>query len=280
MKPPLNTVSETALITLKSRAVETLKESPFIADPHSLELIDRLRSMGLSAVQQKHLERKPPVTLSSYIALRARKYDAHARTFLREHPDGLVISLGAGFDTRFWRISAEADNYIEVDLPEVVSVKKEVLGTKLVYELIGCSVLEDTWMEHLAARQKENILFLAEGLLMYLPEKKVIELFQKLASNFKNSQLVFEVVNRKYTRGFRKKMVESKMKRRGGSAAGASYSYGITQGKDIEAYADNLKVLEEWSYFEAPDLRPGLLRFLRHFTSFSRTQWTVRAKIL
>jgi methyltransferase (TIGR00027 family) len=279
MTTTLSAVSETALITLKSRAVETAKESPLLLDPHSLELIDRLQSLELSALQRRHLERTPPATLSSYIALRARKYDAYARDFLREHTGGLVVSLGAGFDTRFWRISTEADQYIEVDLPEVVSAKKEVLGTKLAYELMGCSVLEDTWKERLAARGAAHILFLAEGLFMYLPEKEVIKLFQDLASGFQKSQMVFEVVNRKYTRGFRKKMVESKMKRRGGSTAGQSYSYGIRQGKDIEAYADNLKVLEEWSYFEAPDVRPGFLRFLGHFKSFSRTQWTVRAEI-
>jgi len=280
MKTSLNTVSETALITLKSRAVETIKEPPLIRDPHSLELITKFQSLELSPLQQKHLERKPPVTLSSYIALRARKYDAIARTFLKDHPKGLVISLGAGFDTRFWRISANSDHYVEVDLPEVVAVKRELMGKMLKYELIGCSVLEDTWREHIAAKQREDILLLAEGLLMYLPEEEVIQLFQKLASDFNHSQMVFEVVNRKYTRGFRKKMVESKMKRRSGTEAGTSYNYGIAQGKDIEAYANNLKVLEEWSYFEEPDVRPRSLRLLRHFKSFSRTQWTVRAEIL
>ena len=265
MKTALTTVSETALITLRSRAVETIKEPPLIRDPQSLELINRFQSLELSPVQRKHLERIPPVTLSSYI---------------KDHPDGLVISLGAGFDTRFWRIAANSGNYMELDLPEVVAVKRDLMGKMLEYEMIGCSVLENAWSERIATKQRENILFLAEGLLMYLPEKEVIRLFQKLASDFHHSQMVFEVVNRKYTRGIRKKMVESKMKRRSGTEAGTSYSYGIAQGKDIEAYADNLKVLEEWSYFEEPDVRPRMLRFLRHFKSFSRTQWTVRAEIL
>ena len=280
MKTALSTVSETALITLKSRAVETIKEPPLIRDPHSLELINKFQSLELSPLQQKHLERIPPVTLSGYIALRARKYDAIARTFLKDHPDGLVISLGAGFDTRFWRITANPGNYMEVDLPEVVAVKRDLMGKMLEYEMIGCSVLEEAWRKQVADIQRERILFLAEGLLMYLPEKEVIRLFQKLASDFHHSQMVFEVVHRKYTRGIRKKMVESKMKRRGGSGAGESYRYGITRGKDIETYAKNLVVLEEWSYFEEPDVRPRSLRFLRHFKSFTRTQWTVRAEIL
>jgi methyltransferase (TIGR00027 family) len=279
MMAPLNTISETALITLKSRAVETEKQPSLIRDPLSLMLMDKLNSFELSHEQHRILERKPPVTLSSYIALRARKYDAYAGAFLQENPSGLVISLGAGFDTRYWRISAGPGKYVEVDLPEVVSVKKELLGNLLEYDLMGCSVLEKQWMDQVAAIQKEHILFLAEGLLMYLPEKEVIQLFQQLASTFKNSQIVFEVVDRKYTRGLRKKMVESKMKRRGGTEAGASYSYGISEGKDILAYANNIKIVEEWSYFEDPDVRPKYLSLLRHLKSFSRMQWTIQAAI-
>lgn len=275
----LNVVSETALITLKARAVETVREEPLIRDPLSIRIIESLQSIKLSPAQHRILERRPPRSLSSYIALRARKYDAYAIAFLRDHPDGMVISLGAGLDTRYWRISAGADKYLELDLPEMVSLKKELLGDRLEYELIPGSVLEKEWVERLAAKQNEHILFLAEGLLMYLPEKEVVQLFQRLASGFTNSQMVFEVVHRKYTRGFRKRMVESKMKRRGGTEAGSSYSYGITAGKDIQAYALNLKVLEEWSYLEDPDVRPKSLRFLRHFKSFARTQWTIQAEI-
>jgi len=90
---------------------------------------------------------------------------------------------------------------------------------------------------------------------------------------------VVEVVNKKYTKGFRKKMVESKMKRRGGSEAGSSYSYGMTAGKEIESYDSKYQLLEEWSYFEEEDVRPKMLRHLKNMKTFSRTQWTVRAAI-
>jgi methyltransferase (TIGR00027 family) len=275
----LTTVSETALITLKARAVESEKQSPLLHDPQCLELIHTLRSLELSEGQRRLLDRRPPVTLSSYIALRARKYDAYASEFIKNHPSGIIVSLGAGFDTRYWRISAKAGHYFEVELPEMAGLKKEILGDKLEYGLIGCSVLDKAWMEQIAVKQIDNILFLAEGLLMYLPEKEVIQLFSNLASTFSDSRIVFEVVHNKYTKGFRKKIVESKMKRRGGTEAGSAYQFGIADGRDIETYADNLKLMEEWSYFEDPDVRPRSLGLLRHLKSFSRTQWTIHASI-
>jgi len=41
------------------------------------------------------------------MALRARKYHQLSREFLMENPDGLIVSLGCGFDTRFWRLAME-----------------------------------------------------------------------------------------------------------------------------------------------------------------------------
>lgn len=275
----LNSVSETAIITLRARALETEMAKPLLQDPRSLEFLHRIGSMELTPSQRDLVVRKLPASLTSYIALRARKYDAYAREFLNDHPSGLVISLGAGFDTRYWRIPAKPDQYMEVDLPEVVEAKRNILGEDPEYEMIGCSVLEQEWMDKVAIKKKDNLLFLAEGLLMYLPEEDAVRLLKDLASGFPGSQVVIEVVHKKYTRGMRKRMVEAKMRRRGGTEAGDSYQYGITEGKELESYASNLQLTGEWSYFEEPDLRPAFLKYLKHFKAFSRTQWTVRAKI-
>ena len=170
-------------------------------------------------------------------------------------------------------------SYFEVDLPEVIETKKKVTGDKVEYEMIGCSVLNNNWIEQIVLKQKERVLFLAEGLFMYLPEKDVAGLFEKLAGSFSNSEIVFEIVNKKYTKGFRKKIVESKMKRNSGTEAGASYNFGIKETKDIESYANNIKVTEEWFYFEDPDIKPAFQRMFRNFKLFSRTQWTIKASI-
>jgi O-methyltransferase involved in polyketide biosynthesis len=129
----------------------------------------------------------------------------------------VVVSLGCGFDTRYWRIPDRALIYIEIDLPEVIAAKREVLGRSTPYEMIGCSVLEKEWIENIAARKYERVLFLAEGLFMYLEENKAVGLFKVLAEEFSNSMIVFEI-------------------------------------EEIESYSENIRVLDEWSYFEDPDI--------------------------
>jgi methyltransferase (TIGR00027 family) len=274
----LNSVSETALITLKSHVVETQKKSPVIIDSMAIELFNRLQTVLTNDVRDRILHRKLPATLTRHIALRARKYDDYTRRFLEDNKNGMVVSLGCGFDTRYWRIPGEPRKYIEVDLPEVIEIKKKVLGDTVPYEMKGFSVLEESMIEYLASMQKEHVLFIAEGLFMYLPKYGVINLFKRLSETFTKSEIVFEVVNEKYTKGLRKKLVVSKMSNLG-TGAGSSFDFGVHNAKDIETFGKNIKVVEEWSYFEDKDIKPRIFRMFRNCKMFSRGQWTIRATI-
>jgi methyltransferase (TIGR00027 family) len=271
-------VSETALITLKARVVESQKKKPVIDDAVALAFYDRLQSLLPIEIAKRILDKNLPLTLTRYIALRARKYDRCTKKFLSKYPDGLVVSLGCGFDTRYWRISNEPWRYIEVDLPNVIAAKRKALCDVVPYTTIGCSVLQEEWINKILSMQKEHVFFLAEGLFMYLPKDSVIGLFNRLAKSFTQSEIVFEVVTEKYTKGLRKKIVESKMNTLG-TKAGSLYDFGIRVAKDIESYGENIRVVEEWSYFEDEDVEPRFFRLLRNIKLFSRGQWTIRATI-
>lgn len=249
-----------------------------IDDPIAVECFLKLQSLLPTEIRKRILDRKLPLTLTRYIALRARKYDRCTKQFLSEYSDGLVVSLGCGFDTRYWRISKQAWKYVEVDIPNIIEAKKNVLGDTVTYPMISGSVLEEDWMRRILSIQREHVLFLAEGLFMYLPKDSVINLFGRLADSFAKSKIMFEVVTEKYTKGLRKKIVESKLSARG-TQAGSSYDYGIRSGKDIESYSDKIKVAEEWSYFEDEDIEPKIFRLLRNVKAFSRGQWTIVATI-
>ena len=280
----LSDVSETALITLRARAIETKKEEPLIRDDAGVELLDRIGPLLPAGTRQRVMDRKLSPVLTRYIALRARKYDSYARSFINDNADGLVVSLGCGFDTRYWRVSQEPWNYVEIDLPEVIAAKKKVLadiGPQPLrpYPMIGCSVLEDEWLNEIRSRQDQRVLFIAEGLFMYLPKGEVVGIFRKLSESFSRSLIVFETVTEKYTKGLWKKAAERKMRRRAGSEAGTSFQFGVRDARDVEAYGDHIKVVEEWSYFEDPDIRPKVLALFRNLKTMTRSQWTVKAAI-
>ena len=275
----MHEVSETALITLRSRVDESEKPDPVLIDPVGRECLNRLLETVPEEVKERILRRKLSPVLTRHIALRARKYDNLCREFMEEYSGGLIVNLGCGFDTRFWRLDVPGLKYLELDLPGVIRIKREILGERVTYEMMEGSVLDESWIEKVREKQSGRVLFIAEGLFMYLPTDQVVGILGKIAGSFEQSRLVMEVVAEKYTRGWRKKMVEKKMRKGAGSTAGDYFQFGIQEAEDLESFHPGFKIRGEWSYFEDPDIQPAFLRTLRHFKSFSKTQYTVIADI-
>lgn len=279
MENRFDEVSETALYTLKARVTESLKKNPLLRDPVGVRLFEGLSPLLPEETRKRIMERQLPATLVNHLCLRARRYDRYTREFKEQNQRYLVVSLGSGFDTRYWRISDNIWNYMELDLPGVVRMKEKVLGEAITYPVIAASVLDDRWIEKVRSLQTRHVLFLAEGLFMYLPDQEVRGIFKNISESFTRSQMVFEVVQARYTRGIWKKMVEAKMRRRLGSSAGTAFQFGIREAREVESFGENIRVIDEWSYFQDRDISPGILRLFRHFRYLSRTQWTIRIAI-
>jgi methyltransferase (TIGR00027 family) len=271
----LNDVSKTAIVTLRSRVAESEKNKPLIHDPMARYCLDRLATFATEAEKTLLFNRRLSPALTSHIGLRARKYDAIVNEFISRNSESTMINLGCGFDTRYWRIDHEKCRYLELDLPEVVELKKEALNERLSYELMAGSVLDTAWIDTVASGGNRNCLLVAEGLFMYLPRAEVIGLFKAFSKKLYHSQIVLEVVTEQYTRGLWKKIVILKMKQDLGFDSGSSYNFGVKNALELEAFADGIRVVNEWSYVEDPDLHPRILKYL----GLSRTQWTVTATI-
>ncbi len=271
----LTDVSKTAIVALRSHVLESEEPNPLIRDPMARLLLGRLEPIALKKERAVLFGRKLSPVLTNHIALRARKYDAIANDFIAEHPACTVVNLGCGFDTRYWRIEHGKCEYLELDLPEIIELKKAALKDRLEYGLIGASVLDHAWMDRVNPGAKKKVLLLAEGLFMYLPKPEVIALFRAFSKKFHGSRIVFEVVTEKYTRGFWKQIILLKMLLELGFDSGSAYRFGVREAREIESYGDGLKVIREWSWVEDPDVRPKILRRL----GLARTQWTVTAGI-
>jgi len=242
----LSQVSRTAILTLICRVVASEKENSFFNDPMAVLCLQRLISIASAEEKNWIISRRRFYGgISAHDAMagarRAKAFDEITKRFIAANPQCTVINLACGFDTRFWRIAHENCRYIEIDLPEVVALKREILKDQPGYELIGCSVLDATWIDQVTANGNSCFLLLAEGLLMFLPEPDVKQLFQRLAQRFARSQFVFDVVPEKYLRGLWKMLLRLETKINWG--LDASWQFGIKQPGEIESYTPGLRVL-------------------------------------
>jgi O-methyltransferase involved in polyketide biosynthesis len=244
----LSQVSRTAISTLISRAVESQRKNGDYSDPMAALCLERLLDLASAEEQawilrQKRLLAGFQAVHAKALVRRVSAFDRCAARFISDHPKCTVINLACGFDTRFWRVKNEGGRYIEIDLPEVVALKREVLKDQLRYELLGCSVLEAAWIDQVTAQGSSGYLLLAEGLFMYLPKAEVTALLQRLTGRFDRSQLVVEVVSESFTRGLWKALMALETRVTWGLET--TYVFGLKRPRDLETYAPGLKVVSE-----------------------------------
>jgi methyltransferase (TIGR00027 family) len=278
----LNDVSETLLITLYCRALETKTKDPVLEDYKAVEITEKLDpwlSVSESALRRILARGRVRKNLRLYIALRARRYDRYAREFLAENPRGIIVNLGCGLDTRFFRIDDGKTVLYDLDLPEVIELKRKFLSESGRYHYIASSVLNYSWMDRIKERHQGPFLFLAEGLFMYLSQDEVKKLVIELHRTFPGSYLVCEMANSAIQKTPLKELTKFKMRTQLRLGRGAFYSSGISDGKEIERWAHGIKYLGDWSYFDEKEKKLGLYKLFGRIPLFRKMQWTLHYRL-
>jgi len=244
----LTQVSRTAILTLICRAVEAEKDRSAFNDPMAVLCLERLLSI-VSEDDKRWINGKKRryegigARDAKALVRRAKVFDSAVHRFIEGHPNCTVINLACGFDTRFWRIEKEKCNYIELDLPEVIEIKKEILKDHLGYEVIGGSVLDTSWIDKVTTNGNTDFLLLAEGLFMWFSPQDAIRLFKEIGERFYRSQLVLDLVSEKYTKGIWKKLFRLHSRLEWG--LDVAWTFGIQNPHDIETHGNGLKVIGE-----------------------------------
>ncbi|MFF6883620.1 class I SAM-dependent methyltransferase [Streptomyces sp. NPDC012421] len=83
--------------------------------------------------------------------LRRAVFDGWVRRFLAEHPDGTVVELGAGLDTRSRRPDNGRARWFDLDLPDTAELRLRFLPDSERTETVAASVLDTDWFERVAA---------------------------------------------------------------------------------------------------------------------------------
>ena len=180
--PALGGVPETALWTLRNRAVEAMRPDSYLDDPEAVRLY---RTLQQDAGEDFERFGKP----SQSHPLRALAVDAAVRDFLADHPRGPVVALGEGLQTTYWRLDRPDVAWYSVDLPEIVEVQQRLLPEEKAITRIARSALDRAWLDEVAAGPA---IITAEGLFMYLPKDEVHALIADLATHFAGGRLLYD----------------------------------------------------------------------------------------
>jgi methyltransferase (TIGR00027 family) len=281
-QPVLSDVAETGLLTFYCHVIESQSQNPILKDQKAVKIAQRLNPV--IANSPNRLLRNLAVgkikdELVVHINLRAKKYDDYARAFLASNPKGIIVNLGCGMDSRFDRIDNGKLIFFELDLPEMIAFKKQFFQQTDRYHMMGVSVFDYSWMDQVKKVGKRPVLFLAEGLFMYLDGKKVKDLVLELQARFPGSELVCEVVTAFFTRKPWDRMVALKLNQQLGVGKGAAFTFGIRNSREMETWHSGIEFLDDWSYFDTRHPRLGWVGIMGKMKFMRKVQYTVHYRL-
>jgi O-methyltransferase involved in polyketide biosynthesis len=228
------------------RAIEAEKEHSGFIDPMAVLCLERLTSIASEEekgwiIQKKRMYEGFHERDAKAGARRAKAFDNITNHFIGSHPKCTVVNLACGFDTRFWRIENEKCTFIELDLPELIQLKQEILKDHLSYKLIGASALDISWIDQVTRNGNTDFLLLAEGLVMWFPKQAAARLFKEIGERFDRSQLVLDMVPEAWTKGIWKSLMRLHARIEWG--LDVAWAFGIKHPQELEAYGKGLKVI-------------------------------------
>lgn len=162
-----------------------------------------------------------------------RQYDmaSACRAYLKAHPNACVVNLGCGLDTTFRQVDNGKAKGYNLDFPDTITIRNELLGTREREFNIACDLNDISWFDQIDFHPEDGIVFFASGVFYYFKMTDVEKLFAAMAEHFPGGKLVFDAT--------KKKGLKSMLK---------TWLKGFEM-KDINVYfsVDDVHTLKEWS---------------------------------
>ena len=243
----LEGVSQTLLIPLYLRAKESQREDALIKDDTAVTIVGSIDHDF------------PRIKLQGHdvlgLILRVREFDRFVRVFLASHPDGVVIHLGCGLDTRFERVDNGMVEWYDLDLSEVIQLRRKIIHEESGrYHLLGQSAFDPGWIDTVKKHLPRPFLFIAEGFFPYFESTQIKKLVRSMCQEFRGAQLVFDASKPWVLPSDNMQLFFSGMK--------ARLHFGLRNGREVESWCKGIRLLEEWFYFGSGEDRVRRYRWM------------------
>lgn len=239
-------VAKTLIIPLGCRAREYGRPDAILDDPEAFRVFEQVPGAikafkGTSRFDQ------------AAILMRARQFDGFARYFLDVHPDGLVVDIGCGLDTRYSRLDNGRMHWLGLDLPLVIELRRSLIPEGKRNHTFAGSAFDMTWLDEVD-RYHIPVIFLAEAVFPYFPEGEVRKVLSAIANRFSGAEIAFDIFSSRsvsihnHTSGVLKR-------------TGARLMWPVDDPSQLEKWG--LKLVDVWGYFDHQEPRLGIENLMR-----------------
>jgi O-methyltransferase involved in polyketide biosynthesis len=237
----LGRVQETLLVPLYARALDALGKRPILNDRKAVEMVESI-DWDFRRFNQRW-------RVVSCI-LRTATFDEWVKDFLSRHPEGTVVEIGAGLNTRFERLDNGTLHWFDLDLPDVVELRRRFFTDSERRVTLAGSVLDPDWMA--AVRQSEGpYCLVAEAVFIYLTEQQVRAALAQIAGNFPGASIAFDTASLKAINYVNKDHARRNLD--------ARFTWACEDAKEIERWKIGWRLVESRTLMDVPEsVRPRL----------------------
>lgn len=232
----LQNVQKTLLLPLWGRAVETQKKKPALLDTTAAEIIKKIDyDFSTIAINTSTISQLGWIARSLHI-------DRTINRFIHEYPRATIVNIGCGLDTTFERIDNGKIYWYDLDLPPVISLRREFIHENERRKFLACSFLDGTWLRQLNI--VDNIMFIAAGVFYYFEENEIKIFFINLADLFPESEIVFDACSPLGVKVANKKVIQNS-----GMDEKAVLTWGFESARKIRQWDSRIILVDEYRIF-------------------------------
>ena len=209
--------------------------------PHSI-LSDHFAKTAVSRIEYDWATTTIDARRAPSVAVRSAHFDNWTRQFLAVHRDATVLHVGCGLDARVYRVDpGDGVRWYDIDFPDVIALRERVYPGRANYRMLPAAVTDPSWLAEIPADRP--VLFLGEGLTMYLTEDDGLALLRRVVDRFPSGELQFDAFN---TFGIRTQVINAVVRR-----SGSKLHWGIDGPGDILDAIPELRLVAWESVFDS-----------------------------
>ena len=182
-------IAKTAYYCCGARAVDAARPRPLCGDT----LAGRFMTAEANEIFARFKDLKGP---NLFNVLRHRVIDDWLKERLRATPDLRIVLLGAGFDTRAFRLSG--GRYVEIDQPGILAAKEAKLPASAAPNPLARVAIDfatESLAEKLAPWRGEHpVVVVMEGVPVYLRKAQFLQTLATLVSIFPRHVLMCDLM--------------------------------------------------------------------------------------
>lgn len=184
-KNTLKGLEDTLYIPLMARIYASKKFPEFFYDEKALSLESFIPTNEIKENSTEYF----------YMASVCRQYtiDKKIRRFIETKDLSNVVFLGAGLETAYNRIGNKTVNFYQVDLPDVIEVRRSLLGEAENECLISGDMFSLDWIKEVDISLPT--LLVVSGVYQYFKEEKILSMISDMKDRITNGELVFDATN-------------------------------------------------------------------------------------